>query len=125
MLVDRPIHAALPAVDLERARRFYAEKLGLMPESDGPGGLFYRCGENTQFLVFPSQGKASGTHTQAGWMVDDIEAEVADLKARGVVFEEYDTPSLKTIEGVASTGPTRAAWFRDSEGNLLVLLQFV
>ena len=125
MLADRPIHAAFPAADLERARRFYAEKLGLTPESEGPGGLFYRCGENTRFLLFPSQGAASGTHTQAGWTVDDIEAEVADLKVRGVVFEEYDTPSLKTIKSVASTGPAKAAWFKDSEGNLLVLLQFV
>ena len=125
MLADRPIHAALPAADLERARRFYTEKLGLTPEIEGSGGLFYRCGENTQFLLFPSQGTASGTHSQAGWTVDDIEAEVADLKARGVVFEEYDTPSLKTIKSVASTGPTKAAWFKDSEGNILALLQFV
>jgi catechol 2,3-dioxygenase-like lactoylglutathione lyase family enzyme len=125
MLADRPIHTVLPAADLERARRFYTEKLGLTPESEAPGELFYRCGENTLFLLFPSQGTASGTHTQAGWTVDDIEAEVADLKARGVVFEEYDTPDLKTINSVASTGPTKAAWFKDSEGNLLVLLQFV
>ena len=125
MLADYPIHTALPAADLERARRFYAEKLGLTPEIEGTGGLFYRCGENTRFLLFPSQGAASGTHTQAGWTVDDIEAEVADLKVRGVVFEEYDTPSLKTIKSVASTGLTKAAWFKDSEGYLLVLLQFV
>ena len=125
MLADHPIHTALPAADLERARRFYAEKLELTPESEAPDGLFYRCGENTRFLLFPSQGTASGTHTQAGWTVDDIEAEVADLKARGVVFEEYDTPYLKTINSVASTGQTKAAWFKDSEGNLLVLLQFV
>ena len=123
MLADHPIHAALPAADLERARRFYAEKLGLTPQNEGPDGLFYRCGENTQLLLFPSQGMASGTHTQAGWTVDDIEAEVAGLKARGVVFEEYDTPSLKTINSVARTGPAKAAWFKDSEGNLLVLLQ--
>src|SRR5436853_616764 len=109
MLANRPIHAALPAADLERARRFYAEKLGLTPESEATGGLFYHCGENTRFLLFPSQGTASGTHTQAGWTVDDIEAEVAALKARGVVFEEYDMPYLKTINSVANTGPTRAA----------------
>jgi catechol 2,3-dioxygenase-like lactoylglutathione lyase family enzyme len=125
MLAERPIHTALPAADLERARRFYAEKLGLTPESEVPGGLFYRCGENTQFLLFPSQSAASGTHTQAGWIVDDIEAEVADLKARGVVFEEYDTPDLKTVNSVATTGQTKAAWLKDSEGNLLVLLQLV
>ena len=123
MLADHPIHTALPAADLERARHFYAEKLGLTPQSEGPEGLLYRCGERTQLLLFPSQGTASGTHTQAGWTVDDIEEEVAGLKARGVVFEEYDTPSLKTIQSVARTGPAKAAWFKDSEGNLLVLLQ--
>ena len=125
MLADHPITTALPAVDLERAKRFYAEKLGLTPESEIPGGFLYRCGGDTIFTLFTSQGAASGTHTQASWIVDDVEAEVAALKARGVVFEEYDTPSLKTIKSVASTGPAKAAWFKDSEGNLLVLLQFV
>ena len=84
MLANRPMHTALPTTDLEQARRFYAEKLGLTPESEVPGGgLFYRCGENTLSTLPPSQGAASGTHTQAGWIVDDIEAEVAELKARG------------------------------------------
>jgi catechol 2,3-dioxygenase-like lactoylglutathione lyase family enzyme len=125
MLANHPIHTALPAVDLERARRFYAEKLGLAPESEMLGGLFYRCGENSRFLLFPSQGKALGTHTQGSWIVDDIEAEVASLKARGVIFEEYDTPSLSTVQSVAITGPAKGAWFKDSEGNLLGLVQFV
>ena len=124
MLADRPIHATLPAADLERAKRFYTEKLGLSQEIEAPEGIFYRCGGGTRFLVFPSGGTASGTHTQMGWTVDDIEAEVADLKARGVVFEEYDTPYLKTVESVATTGPIKAAWFKDSEGNLLGLVQF-
>ncbi len=125
MLTDCPIHATLPAIDLERAKQFYSEKLGLSPESEAPGGIFYRCGAGTKFLVFPSGGSASGMHTQMGWTVDDIEAEVANLKARGVVFEEYDSPYLKTIDSVAVTGPIKAAWFKDSEGNLLGLVQFV
>ena len=125
MLADHPVHTALPAVDLERARRFYAEKLELTPESEMLGGLFYRCGENSRFLLFPSQGKALGSHTQASWIVDDIEAEVAALKARGVIFEEYDTPSLSTVQGIAITRPAKGAWFKDSEGNLLGLVQFV
>jgi catechol 2,3-dioxygenase-like lactoylglutathione lyase family enzyme len=124
MSAHYPIHATLPATDLERAKRFYTEKLGLSPESEAPGGIFFRCGEGTRFLVFPSGGTASGSHTQMGWTVEDIEAEVADLKARGVVFEEYDTPYLKTIGSVATTGPIKAAWFKDSEGNLLSLVQF-
>jgi hypothetical protein len=93
--------------------------LGLTPESEAPGGIFYRCGADTRFLVFPSGGTASGQQTQMSWTVDDLEAEVAGLKARGVVFEEYETPSLKTVQSVATTGPIKAAWLKESEGNLL------
>jgi catechol 2,3-dioxygenase-like lactoylglutathione lyase family enzyme len=127
MLADRPIHTALPATDLERAKRFYAEKLGLTPETELPDirdGLFYRCGEGTRFLVFPSPNDPSGTHTQMTWRTNDIEAEVAALKARGVIFEEYDTPEVKTVNSVATIGQSKGAWFRDSEGNLLALGQF-
>jgi catechol 2,3-dioxygenase-like lactoylglutathione lyase family enzyme len=125
MLADHPITTSLPAVDLERAKRFYAEKLGLTPESEIPGGFLYRCGADTIFTLFTSQGAASGTHTQASWIVDDVEAEVADLKARGVVFEEYDTPPLKTINSIVTVEQIKGAWFKDSEGNLLALSQFV
>src|SRR6266567_5235750 len=97
MLTNSPIYASLPAADLERAKRFYAEKLGLTPESELPGGLLYRCGKNSRFSVVPSEGEASGTHTQAMWLVEDVESEVAALKARGIVFEEYDLPSLSTV----------------------------
>jgi catechol 2,3-dioxygenase-like lactoylglutathione lyase family enzyme len=74
MLSEHPIHTALPATDLPRAKRFYADKLGLTPESEGPDGLFYRCGGGTRFLVFPSGGTASGTHTQMTWNTPNIEA---------------------------------------------------
>src|SRR5712691_12932811 len=86
MLANYPIYPSLPAADLERAKRFYAEKLGLTPESELPGGLLYRCGRDTRFSLFLSQGEALGTYTQAIWLVDDVESEVAALKARGVVF---------------------------------------
>jgi predicted enzyme related to lactoylglutathione lyase len=125
MLTNSPIYASLPAADLERAKRFYAEKLGLTPESELPGGLFYRCGKDSRFSVFPSEGEASGTHTQAIWLVEDVESEVAALKARGIVFEEYDLPSLSTVNSIATIGPNKGAWFKDSEGNLLSLVQFV
>ena len=127
MLADRPIHTALPAIDLERARRFYAEKLGLIPEIELPDrrdGLFYRCGGGTRFLVFPSPNAAGGIHTQMTWKTNNIEADVAALKARGVVFEEYDTPEVKTVNSVATIGQSKGAWFKDSEGNLLALGQF-
>ena len=124
MLANDPIYPTLPAADLERAKRFYADKLGLTPESEFPGGLLYRCGKDSRFSVFLSQGEAGGTHTQAMWLVEDVESEVAALKARGVVFEEYDLPSLSTVNSIATAGPIKGAWFQDSEGNLLSLGQF-
>jgi catechol 2,3-dioxygenase-like lactoylglutathione lyase family enzyme len=123
MLADCPIHAALPATDLERARRFYAEKLGLTPETEYPDGLFYRCA-GTRFLLYPSRGTSSGTHTQMTWHTNDIEAEVAALKARGVVFDEIDTPELKTVDSIGTIDQSKGAWFKDSEGNVLALGQF-
>jgi catechol 2,3-dioxygenase-like lactoylglutathione lyase family enzyme len=117
----------LPAQDLERARRFYADKLGLEPADERPGGLLYRSAGG-DFALFASAGASPGTFTQMGWEVDDIEAMVAELRARGVVFEEYDLPGLRTVDGIAdiegnypSKGARgeRGAWFHDSEGNLL------
>ncbi|QKV95925.1 VOC family protein [Streptomyces sp. NA02950] len=117
----------LPAQDLERARRFYAEKLGLEPVDERPGGLLYRCG-GVDFAVFQSTGASPGTFTQMGWEVEDIEAAVAELSGRGVVFEEVDAPGFRTKGGIAdiegnypSKGARgeRAVWFRDSEGNLM------
>jgi catechol 2,3-dioxygenase-like lactoylglutathione lyase family enzyme len=124
MLAKLEIHATIPASDLARARKFYQDKLGLNPaeEAPGGGGLIYRC-YNSWFLLYPSSYAGTATHTQMGWETDDIEQEVAELKSRGVVFEEYDTPHLKTVDGIATTGPLRAAWFKDSEGNLLGLVQ--
>jgi catechol 2,3-dioxygenase-like lactoylglutathione lyase family enzyme len=125
MFANDPIYPSLPAADLERAKRFYAEKLGLTPESELEGELFYRCGKDTRFAVFTSQGEASWTHTQAMWLVEDVESEVAALKARGVVFEEYDLPSLKTVNSIATIGTAKGAWFQDSEGNLLSVGQLI
>lgn len=130
MLADAQVSTRLPAKDLERARRFYSEKLGLEPIEERPGGLRYRC-RGSYFALFESSGSASGIHTQMAWEVEDIDATVAALRARGVVFEEYDAPGLTTRDGVADiTGnyPSkgvgeRGAWFRDSEGNLLSLGQ--
>jgi catechol 2,3-dioxygenase-like lactoylglutathione lyase family enzyme len=117
----------LPAQDLERARRFYSEKLGLEPVDERPGGLLYRCG-GADFALFRSAGASPGTFTQMALEVDDLRAVMDELKRRGVVFEEVDLPGLKTVDGVAevqgnypSKGATGelGAWFRDSEGNML------
>ncbi|BDH04094.1 MULTISPECIES: VOC family protein [Streptomyces] len=118
----------LPAQDLERARRFYSEKLGLEPFDERPGGLLYRCGDSF-FAVFQSTGASPGSFTQMGWEVEDLEAVVDELRSRGVRFESVDAPGFRTDEhGIAlvegnypSKGATgeRAVWFRDSEGNLI------
>jgi predicted enzyme related to lactoylglutathione lyase len=115
--------AALPVEDLARAKAFYAEKLGLTPSREVEGALFYEGSGNSGFLLFPTGGRPSGQHTQMAWFVKDIAAAVAELKRRGVRFEEYDFPGLKTIDGIADLGYEKSAWFRDSEGNLLALGQ--
>jgi catechol 2,3-dioxygenase-like lactoylglutathione lyase family enzyme len=122
MLSQREFHATIPVQDLDRARQFYSEKLGLQPDSETSGGLVYRC-KDSWFLLFPSRGASTAQFTQGGWTTEDIESEVAELKARGVVFDEYDFPNLKTVNGIAAIGADRAAWFKDSEGNLLGLIQ--
>jgi catechol 2,3-dioxygenase-like lactoylglutathione lyase family enzyme len=121
----------LPAQDLNRARSFYAETLGLEPIEERPGGLLYRCGSGF-FALFTSDGSPSGNHTQMGFEVTNLRAAVQVLRARGLVFEEYDLPGLKTVDGVAEivgNYPSKGgkgelgAWFRDSEGNVLGLGQ--
>lgn len=131
MLQNSDVATRIPAQDLARARSFYSSKLGLEPVEERPGGLRYKCG-NSYFVLFKSAGSASGSHTQMAWEVDDIKATVNELRQRGVAFEEYDLPGLKTVNGIAevrgnypSKGGVgeRGAWFRDSEGNLLAIGQ--
>jgi predicted enzyme related to lactoylglutathione lyase len=114
-------YAKLPAQDVERARAFYADTLGLTPFHEQEGHLRYEVA-GTQFLVFASSGSPSGTHDQFGFVVDDIDGVVATLRERGVHFETYG--GLPMADGIAELGPVRAAWFKDSEGNLLSIAQF-
>jgi predicted enzyme related to lactoylglutathione lyase len=122
MLKKARVQTTLPVQDLSRARSFYATKLGLEPVEESAGGLTYEC-SGGRFILFPSQGKPTGTHTQIGFAVENIENEVSELKRRGLTFEEYDFPGLKTVNSIATTGSSRAAWFKDSEGNLLGVVQ--
>jgi catechol 2,3-dioxygenase-like lactoylglutathione lyase family enzyme len=123
VLKDAPTDPAIPCQDLDRARAFYSEKLGLEPASESPAGLWYETGEGTGFLLFPSTGRASGEHTQMGFRVTDLEAEVRQLRERGLVFEDYDFPGFDKDKSFAIMGDYQNAWFRDSEGNLLGLVQ--
>jgi catechol 2,3-dioxygenase-like lactoylglutathione lyase family enzyme len=126
-MLDRArVATRIPTQDLERARRWYAEKLGLEPSEERPGGLLYECASGV-FALYASGGASPGTFTQMGFDVDDIDATIAELKRRGVVFEEVDVPGLKTVDGIADIEGNypskgigeRGGWFRDSEGNLL------
>jgi catechol 2,3-dioxygenase-like lactoylglutathione lyase family enzyme len=130
VLSNARVATRIPVQDLDRARRFYADKLGLAPVAEREGGLLYRCASG-EFALFASAGASPGTFTQMGFEVDDIETAVAELRRRGVVFEEVDLPGLRTVGGIADiegnypgkgTGE-RGAWFRDSEGNMLGLGQ--
>jgi predicted enzyme related to lactoylglutathione lyase len=126
MLSDSRVTANIPASDLQRARDFYADTLGLSPTRELPGEvLIYRTGGGTEFQVYRTDYAGQAGHTIAQWHVDDIESEVHDLKAKGVTFEIYDDMPGVTWDGeiASAEGMGRAAWFRDSEGNIMCLDQ--
>jgi len=123
MLKDARISPYIPFSDLTRARTFYERMLGLEPREEYAGGVIYECGEGTSFFLYKSAGAGTSKASYAFWQVDDVEATVADLKGRGVVFEEYDMPGLKTVNSIATGGGARTAWFKDSEGNILAVSQ--
>jgi catechol 2,3-dioxygenase-like lactoylglutathione lyase family enzyme len=111
----------LPVKDLQRARRFYEESLGLEAGAARPDGKFvYRCG-GTEIALFPKPEGTKAEHTALSFRVDDIGSSIAALKKRGVNFADYDFPELKTVEHVCVLGSEKAAWFEDTEGNLLCL----
>jgi catechol 2,3-dioxygenase-like lactoylglutathione lyase family enzyme len=127
MLGGARIAARIPVRDLGRAREWYSAKLGLEPVEEREGGLRYTLA-NGEFALFESAGASSGTFTQMGFEVEDLEATVAALKERGVVFEDVDVPGLETVDGIAvveGNYPSKgghgelAAWFRDLDGNML------
>ena len=120
MLKNAPISPTLPATDLERARKFYTEKIGLTASlSQEPGGVLFDCGSGTKLYIY-QRGPVKVEHTLASFQVEDLEKEMGELRGRGVVFEEYDFPGLKTENGIATMGDNfKAAWFKDSEGNIL------
>jgi catechol 2,3-dioxygenase-like lactoylglutathione lyase family enzyme len=122
MLSTRRVHTTLPTPDPERLRTFYEQVLGLVPYAERPGAVLYRVGEGSIFAISRSGNRATGGHTQMSFTVPDIEAEVAELVERGVVFEAYETP--KTDDGIARLPVGRAAWFKDPDGNLIGILQF-
>jgi catechol 2,3-dioxygenase-like lactoylglutathione lyase family enzyme len=121
MLTDFPIHATAAAIDLDRARRWYEDKLGLVPEREDPGGVWYRFAGGTWLYLYGTASAGTARNTIAGWTVTGIETVMADLRARGVTFEDYDLGDIKTADGMADFGMAKAAWFKDSEGNTFEL----
>lgn len=127
MLVNAAVAPTLPAVDLKRARRFYEEKLGLKVVMEDPSpGIMFQAGKGTTLYVY-QRAASKADHTVASFTVNDIEAEAKELKGKGVKFEEYDIPSmgLKTVNGIATMGKMKGAWFKDTEGNILSIVQML
>jgi predicted enzyme related to lactoylglutathione lyase len=117
-------HAVLPASDLKRAQEFYHSALEFDPtEASEDGNLIYRLGSGTGFEIYETSNAGTAQNTQMCFLTDAFESDMAQMRARGVVFEDYDFPGLKTENGVATTGASRAAWFRDSEGNYICLTE--
>ena len=123
MLQRSPMYAYLPAKDVARAREFYERKLGFEPKEEVGGGVVYEFAGGTACFLYPTPNAGTSQASQAFWQVADVEREVAELKARGVTFEEYDAPGFKTVNGIITAGGAKAAWFRDSEGNILAVVQ--
>jgi catechol 2,3-dioxygenase-like lactoylglutathione lyase family enzyme len=123
MLKHAPMYAYLPAKDLARARRFYEEQLGLRPIDPGPQGVTYEFAGHTACYLYPTPHAGTSEASQAFWRVTDVDREIAELKARGVVFEDYPMEGTRSPSGALTAGGAKAAWFKDSEGNILALIQ--
>jgi catechol-2,3-dioxygenase len=123
MLAKHPIDVMLLATDLGVARDFYADKIGLEILIETDDFLTFGCGGDSRLVVTPSTTGTSEASTKASWRVDDLAAEVRELRSRGVEVEEYDEPGLKTVDGIADVGFALSAWLVDPHGNTIGLLE--
>jgi predicted enzyme related to lactoylglutathione lyase len=123
MLQKSPLYAYIPVKDVARARKFYEEQLGFKPKQEIEGGVVYEFGKGTAGFLYPTENAGTSRASQAFWQVDDIEREVAELKRRGVQFEDYDMPDMEKRGDIFSAGSSKAAWFKDTEGNILAVIQ--
>ena len=122
MLAERRSHTTLPTSDVTRLRTFYEQTLGFSPFAERPNAVIYRTQGGSLFAISRATVEARAGFTQMAFTVPDIDAEVAELRSRGVVFEEYESP--RTVDGIATIGPGRAAWFQDPDGNVLAVLEW-
>ena len=119
MLAGHRAYATIPTRDIARAKRWYEEKLGLKPAMDAPYGSLYRLADGTGFVLYPTEFAGKAPNTLMGFVTRDLDGDVKKMKAKGVKFEEYDMPGLKTVNSIATMGPMKGAWFKDSDGNIL------
>jgi catechol-2,3-dioxygenase len=124
MLAQHPIDVMLTATDLRAVKQFYRDKVGLEVLIESDDFMTFRCGGDSRLVITRSSMRTNEPHTKASWRVDDLAAEVSELRARGVEVAEYDEPGLKTTDGVADVGFALSAWFVDPGGNTIGLLQF-
>jgi catechol 2,3-dioxygenase-like lactoylglutathione lyase family enzyme len=124
MLKDSNVCAVLAVKDLDEAKTFYEDKLGLGSGKEDSGGVLYKSGDSSVLYIYKSADNA-GTNkaTAAAWNVDDIEKVVEDLKTRGVKFEHYDFPGTKREGDIHVMGPVKGAWFKDPSGNILNIVE--
>jgi catechol 2,3-dioxygenase-like lactoylglutathione lyase family enzyme len=124
-LSDCRVQAVLAVSDLDRAKQFYERQLGLVPGDEEEQGVTYPCADGTAIFIYLAPDNAGKSQaTLAGWFVDDLDQLMDELASRGVVFEQYDQPGIKTDErGVFDSGRFRAAWVKDPDGNTLALTQ--
>ncbi len=125
MLQDRRLSAVLCSADRGRSQTFYEQQVGLRLSPDTiKNHLVFDCGDDTTLLIYGRPAPNKADHTQVRFWTRDIEADVRELEARGVTFEEYDFPALKTFDHIATTpGVGRSTWFKDPDGNTLALFQ--
>ena len=123
MLQKFPLYAYIPARDVARARRFYEDKLGFKPKEEVSDGVIYDFANVTSCFLYPTPNAGTSQASQAFWQVDDVDAEMAELKSRGVVFEDYDMPGERSPGGAITANGAKAAWFKDTEGNILAIIE--
>ncbi len=121
MLSNVALHPTIPAVDIKRAREFYEKKLGLkVLKTDPSPGITFEAGEGTTLYVFQRE-VTKADHTVVSFTVEDVEAQVSEIKGKGIVFEDVEIPGMETVNGITTMGDIKAAWFKDTEGNILAV----
>lgn len=124
MLAQLDSHTMIAVKDFERAKQFYEEKLRLKGSEDIPGLWVFTGSRGSRFCLFPSPLAGTAKNSVMGWQATDIAAEVAHLRSQGVKFEEYDLPNFKTVDNIVTSQSGKSAWFKDSEGNMLGIVQW-